>query len=93
MLQSKASELGGEVIDLAIQPDHGHLNCSFQPTLAPHQIMHRLKGFTAHALRREFPALNTGLPNLWTRSYYISTAGPVSAATVRRYVDAQKARR
>ena len=93
LLHSKASEIGGEVIDLAIQPDHVHLYCSFPPTLAPHQIMYRLKGFTAHALRRGFPALNTRHPNLWTRTYYVSTAGRVSAATVRRYVDAQKGHR
>ena len=92
LLHSKAAELGGEVLDLAIQPDHVHLFCSFPPTLAPYQIMYRLKGYTAHVLRREFPALNTRLPNLWTRSYYVSTAGHVSAATVRRYIDAQKGR-
>ena len=93
MLQSKASEFGGEVLDLAIQADHVHLCCSFPPTRAPHRIMYRLKEFTAHVLRREFPALNTRHPNLWTRTYYVSTAGRVSAATVRRYVDAQKGHR
>jgi len=90
LLHSKASELGGEVLDLAIQPDRVHLYCSFPPTLAPHQIMYRLKGFTAHALRRGFPALNTRHPNLWTRTYYVSTAGRVSAATVRRYIKGRR---
>jgi len=93
LLDSEASEIGGEVSDLAIRPDHVHLFCSFPPTLAPHQIMYRLKRCTAHVLRQGFPALNTRLPNLWTRAYYVSSAGHISAATVRRYIEAQKGRR
>ena len=70
---------GGEVIELVIQPDHVHLFSSFPPTIAPYQIMHRIKWYTAHVLRREFPHLNSRLPNLWTRAYYVGTAGSVSA--------------
>ena len=92
LLRAKAKELGGEVIDLTIQPDHVHLFCGFPPSFAPDQIMYRLKGFTAHALRQEFPYLKSRLPNLWTRSYYISTAGSVSAVTIRKYIEAQKGR-
>jgi putative transposase len=92
LLREKAKEIGGEILDLTIQPDHVHLFCSFPPTIAPYQIMHRLKGYTAHELRREFDELNTRLPNLWTRSYYCGTAGHVSAATIQRYIEAQKGR-
>lgn len=52
--------------------------------------MHRVKGTTSHALRREFPFLTRRLPSLWTRSYYVGTAGKVSAATIQRYIDQQK---
>ena len=90
LLEHKTTELGGEILNVTIQPDHVHLFCSFPPTLAPDQIMYRLKGFTAHALRREFPFLNSRLPNLWTRTYYVGTAGNVSAAAIQRYIDAQK---
>ncbi len=90
LLRCKTLELDGEVLNLTIMPDHVHLFCSFPPTIAPYQIMHRLKGYTAHMLRREFPELNSRLPNLWTRSYYVGTAGSVSAATIRRYIDEQK---
>ena len=91
-VRQKGKELGGDILNLTIQPDHVHLFCTFPPTLAPHQIMHRLKGFTAHELRREFPELRSRLPNLWTRSYFVSTAGNVSATTIRRYLEAQKRR-
>ena len=55
------------------------------PKWAPAQIAYRLKGYTSHALRREFPRLRSRLPSLWSRSYYVGTAGNVSAETIRRY--------
>jgi putative transposase len=90
LLRQKAGELGGEIHNITVQPDHVHMFCSFPPTLAPDQIMHRLKGFTAHELRKEFPELKSRLPSMWTRSYYVGTAGNVSAETIRRYIEAQK---
>jgi putative transposase len=47
-------ELGGEIIKLVVRPDHVHLFGHFRPTLAPHQIMARIKGRTWHTLREEF---------------------------------------
>lgn len=90
LIREKTAELDGEVIELVIQPDHVHLFCSFPPTIAPYQIMHRIKGYTAHVLRREFPHLYSRLPNLWTRSYYVGTAGSVSAKVIERYLEEQK---
>lgn len=90
LLHQKTAELGGEIFDLTVQPDPVHLFCSFPPTIAPYQIMYRRKGFTAHELRKEFPELKSRLPNLWTRAYYVGTAGHVSAETIRRYIEAQK---
>lgn len=92
LLHEKTAELGGEILDITVQPDHVHLFCSFPPTIALYQIMHRLKRFTAHVLRKEFPQLNTRLPNLWTRSYYVGTAGHVSTETIKRYIESQKGR-
>jgi putative transposase len=92
LLYEKTQEMGGEIIDLAIQPDHGHLFGIIPPTLAPHPIMHGLKGYTAFMLRKEFPHLKSRLPNMWTRSYYVGTAGNVSAQTIQRYIDEQKGR-
>ena len=92
LLHEKAQKMGGEIIDLAIQPDHVHLFGIFPPTLAPHQIMHGLKGYTAFTLRNEFPHLKSRLPNMWTRSYYVGTAGNVSAQAIRCYIDEQKGR-
>jgi putative transposase len=90
LIREKTAELGGEVFKLTVMSGYVHLFRSFPPTMAPYQIMHRLKGYTAHVLRREFPELNSRLPNLWARSCYCGTAGNVSAATIQRYLDEQK---
>ena len=82
--------IDGEIVELAVRPDHVHLFAHFPPTLSPAQIMHRLKGATSHTLRAEFPSLRSRLPSLWTSSYYCGTAGQVSSETIRRYIDAQK---
>lgn len=85
-------ENGGEVLDLSVMPDHVHLLVSFPPTIAINQIMFRVKGSTSHQLRKEFPALNSRLPSLWTRSYYAGSAGHVSVETIQGYLERQKGR-
>ena len=89
LIHEIARDWGGEVLELVIRPDHVHLFASFPPTIAAYQIMHRIKGRTSHALREEFPFLKSRLPSLWTRSYYVGTAGVVSSETIRKYIEAQ----
>lgn len=85
-----ADEHGWSIAEAAVQPDHVHLFLRCLPTDTPHLIVRALKGRTSRALRQEFPALKRRLPTLWTRSYFVSTAGNVSAATIQRYIEAQK---
>lgn len=92
LIHEKTAELKGDVVNLTIQPDHVHFFCSFPPTIAPYQSMHRIKGYTAHVLREEIPWLKSRLPSLWTRSYYVGTAGYVSAETIKKYIEMQKGR-
>ena len=58
---------------------------------APDQLMFRVKGSAARALRKEFPQLLT-LPSMWTRSYFVSSAGNVSSDTIKRYIAEQTSR-
>jgi REP element-mobilizing transposase RayT len=57
LIQEIVPELGGEIIELVVRPDHVHLFGHFPPTLAPDQTMAGIKGLTSHTLRQEFPAL------------------------------------
>jgi putative transposase len=82
--------LGGRVLNLTVQADHVHLFVEIPPTLAPRQVMHRVKGATSHQLRQDFPHLRSQLPSVWARSYYVGTAGRVSAGTIQRYIDEQR---
>ena len=80
-----------EILAMECHHDHAHLFLSCLPTQSPAWIMHQLKGATSRELREEFPQLSK-MPNMWTRSYFVSTAGNVSSATIQRYVATQKTR-
>ncbi|WP_214789513.1 IS200/IS605 family transposase, partial [Exiguobacterium sp. s21] len=71
--------------------DHTHLFLSALPSISPSDIMARIKGVSSKRLREEFPHL-THLTSLWTRSFFVSTAGNVSSETIKRYVEDQKTR-
>lgn len=89
LINETTESLDGEIIEFVVRSDHVHLFASFPPTLAIYRIMHRLKGVSSHALRNEFPELKSRLPSLWTRSYYVGTAGNVSSETIRKYIENQ----
>ncbi|MDS0300269.1 IS200/IS605 family transposase [Halogeometricum sp. S1BR25-6] len=86
LVSEKADELGLEILRLAIQPDHVHLFITGDPTLAPNKIMQQVKGYSSRHLRDEF---DFGLPSMWTRSYFVSSAGEVSSKTIKEYIEAQ----
>jgi putative transposase len=89
MFVDNVFELDCQIIALEIMPDHVHLFISTPPTLAPDQVMFRLKGYTSRILRKEYPQLMK-LPSLWTRSYYCGTAGNMSSETIKKYIANQK---
>ena len=78
-----------QILELAIMPDHIHLSVRVLPADSASDVVGRIKGRTSHDLRQKYPNL-LKLPSLWTRSYFASTAGNISAETIQRYIDAQK---
>jgi putative transposase len=84
-------ELNIKIIALECDKDHTHMFLNAPPTLSPADIMAKIKGVTSKKLREEFSHLQH-LPSLWTRSYFVSTAGNVSSETIKRYVEQQKTR-
>ncbi len=86
-----SKEMNLEIIALECDIDHVHLFVNANPTVSPSKIMHQLKGVTSKTIREEFNKLNR-MPSLWTRSYFVSTAGEVSSETVKKYVENQKKR-
>lgn len=80
-----------EIIAIECDKDHTHLFLNCPPTLSPSDVMNKIKGVTSKVLREEFSKLEK-MPSLWTRSYFVSTAGNVSSETVKMYVESQKTR-
>jgi putative transposase len=83
-----ADEHNWHIIRLAIQPDHVHLFIRANPYTLPSDIPRLVKGRSSHDLREEFGHLKK-LPSLWTRSFFVSTAGNVSQQTIQRYIERQ----
>lgn len=81
-----------EILAVDVQPDHIHLFVSFPPALSIADAVKLLKGISARQLRLMFPDLRkrTRSDRLWAPSYFVSTAGNVSAETIRKYIESQE---
>jgi putative transposase len=86
-----AATKGFEVLALEVMPDHLHLFVSAPPFDSPTEIVKVFKGVTALRLFKKFPELRNLFwkGKLWSPSYYVGTAGYVSAETIRRYIEEQ----
>ena len=89
LVQIKCKELNSEIIAMECDKDHTHIFLNCPPTMSPSYIMKTLKGYTSKILRDEFDILSK-MPSLWTRSYFVSTAGSVSSDIIKAYVETQK---
>jgi len=90
LIVEKQEEYGYTLMEMGIMPDHVHLLLDANPQIGIVSIIAKIKGYTAHTLRKEFPALKKKLPCLWTRSKFVSTVGAVSLDIVKQYIIDQK---
>jgi putative transposase len=90
LIEQKCAEKGWDILEWAVQLDHLHLFVRVWPCDSAADVVKELKGFTSFHLRKEFAPLLRKFLSLWTRSYFASTAGDVSAQTIHRYIEAQK---
>lgn len=91
LVSAICNEMKMEIIAIECGKDHTHLFLNALPNFSPADIMAKIKGLTSKVLRDEFPHLQH-LPSLWTRSYFVSTAGNVSSDIIKHYVEEQKTR-
>lgn len=91
LVRKECSRREIDIIAMECHVDHVHMFVSVYPQMAIPDILKYVKGATSHVLRDEFPQLKK-MPSLWTRSYFVSTAGNVSSETIEWYVKTQKTR-
>lgn len=89
-IHEKQEEYSYIMQECEVLSDHVHLLVSIPPSKSVNQIIGRIKGYTAHILRSEFPELKSRLPSLWTRSKFVATCGGVTLEVLKRYVENQK---
>lgn len=80
---------GMKLLAVEADLDHIHVFVSAPPRMSPAGIVKLLKGYTSKALREKFPKLKEmcGDDALWTRTYYVGTAGNVSREIILRYIE------
>ena len=79
------------VLVLEIMPDHIHLFVSAPPRWSPSEIVNIIKGYSSRKMRQEFSQLKKIIKDeLWTRTYFIGSAGTVTKETIKKYIAEQK---
>ena len=81
-----------KLLEMEIMPDHLHLFISAPPYESPTGIIKVLKGTSAIQIFKKFTGLRKQLRkgHIWSPSYYVGTAGTVTAETIRRYIQEQE---
>jgi len=93
LFKSIAFNYGFEVLEHEIMPDHIHLFISAPPIIAPTEIVKILKNVSANEIFKAFPNLKKNRflgSGLWSKGYYVGTAGAVSSEIIIKYIQNQK---
>ncbi len=90
LLLEKQEAYDYSVMAMEIMPDHIHLLLDVDPRIGIVSIVGKIKGYTSHIIRKEFPWMKKRLPSLWTRGKFIASVGSVTLAVVQTYIDSQK---
>ena len=77
------------ILSGVVSKDHVHVFVSDPPTMAPSEIVRRLKGRTASKLFEEFPKLKKRYwgRHFWARGYFCATAGQVTDEMIQTYLE------
>jgi len=94
ILAEICKEKGYRLLGMEVMPDHIHIFVSAPPKISPAEIARFLRGSSARYLFQRHPELKRWLwgGHLWNPSYYVGTAGHVSAETIQQYIENQKAK-
>lgn len=90
-LLEKCEEKQWDPLALQVMPDHLHFFMSAPPKWAPSKIIQELKSYSSRLLRKRYAVIREirSTPDFWSSSYYVGSAGHVTAESVARYIAEQ----
>ncbi len=89
ILCKTCKELGIEIIEIAVNPDHVHIFFKYPPKYSLSFIAKRLKGRTSRILRKEFPHLREWCgEHMWAPSCFHGSVGN-GWDVVSKYIETQ----
>ena len=91
-LKTIAQTKGYKILEARVKPDHIRLFVEADPFDSPTNIVKIFKGVTGLRMSRKFPDIESKLWRgvMWSPSYYVGTAGHVSAEMIERYIKEQQ---
>jgi putative transposase len=78
-----------QILETEIMPDHIHLFISAIPKYSPAQLINIIKGTTGKRILEQHPQYRTRSGSIWTRSYFVASAGNISSDTIKNYIQSQ----
>ena len=77
------------IVKGVVSKDHVHILASCPPTMAPSEIMRRIKGRTSSKLLEEFPTMKKRFwgRHFWARGYFCATVGQMTEEMIRQYLE------
>ncbi len=77
-----------QIVRGVVSKDHVHILVSAPPSIAPSEIMRRIKGRTASKLFQEFPLLKKRYwgQHFWARGYFCATVGDLTEDMIAQYL-------
>jgi putative transposase len=93
LLDNICNHYGYQILALEVMPDHVHLFLSVKPQIGPTDVVRTIKSITAVWIFKKFSWLKRKKfwgSGLWSKGYYVGTAGQVSAETIKRYIENQR---
>lgn len=91
-MRGVCADLDVELVEFNGETDHVHLLVVSPPAVAISVLVQRLKGRTAHAVRREFTGacVRAGMHgHLWSPSYFAVSCGGAPLAIIKQYINGQ----
>ena len=78
-----------QIIKGVVSKDHVHIFVSVPPTMAPSEIMRRIKGRTSSKLFADFPHLRKKFwgRHFWARGFFCASSGNVTDEMIKTYLE------